>query len=117
MKELGIYIHIPFCKKKCDYCDFISHCDKSDLIDEYIEKLKEEDFGIYSQVIQIKEYSGSHIFCDTETKYYSSGEEVFEEMLKACGNKYHLIGDCNKVGNIKDAICQAYEVCKNIFKG
>ena len=37
-----------------------------------------------------------------------------EEMLKACGNKYHLIGDCNKVGNIKDAICQAYEVCKNI---
>lgn len=24
MKELGIYIHIPFCKKKCDYCDFVS---------------------------------------------------------------------------------------------
>lgn len=46
-----------------------------------LEKLKEEDFGIYSQVIQIKEYSGSHIFCDTETKYYSSGEEIFEEML------------------------------------
>ena len=23
--ELGIYIHIPFCVKKCDYCDFISY--------------------------------------------------------------------------------------------
>ena len=24
MEELGIYIHIPFCKKKCSYCDFKS---------------------------------------------------------------------------------------------
>ena len=42
MKEIGIYIHIPFCVKKCDYCDFVSYCDKSNLIEEYIEKLKEE---------------------------------------------------------------------------
>jgi len=42
MKELGIYIHIPFCVKKCDYCDFISYCNKNNLIKEYIEKLKEE---------------------------------------------------------------------------
>lgn len=24
MKEIGIYIHIPFCKSKCFYCDFLS---------------------------------------------------------------------------------------------
>lgn len=42
MKNLGIYIHIPFCVKKCDYCDFISYCDKKNLIEAYIEKLKEE---------------------------------------------------------------------------
>ena len=42
MKNLGIYIHIPFCVKKCDYCDFISYCDKNNLIEAYIEKLKEE---------------------------------------------------------------------------
>ena len=24
-KEIGIYVHIPFCKRKCDYCDFISY--------------------------------------------------------------------------------------------
>ena len=23
-KPLGLYIHIPFCKSKCDYCDFCS---------------------------------------------------------------------------------------------
>lgn len=42
MKEIGVYIHIPFCIKKCDYCDFISYCNKQDLVEEYIEKLKEE---------------------------------------------------------------------------
>ena len=42
MKEIGVYIHIPFCIKKCDYCDFISYCDKQNLVEEYIEKLKEE---------------------------------------------------------------------------
>lgn len=24
-KEIGIYIHIPFCKSKCSYCDFVSY--------------------------------------------------------------------------------------------
>ena len=42
MKEIGVYIHIPFCVKKCDYCDFISYCDKQNLVEIYIEKLKEE---------------------------------------------------------------------------
>lgn len=35
-KELGIYIHIPFCKQKCYYCDFISYTNKSDFIEKYI---------------------------------------------------------------------------------
>ena len=42
MKEIGIYIHIPFCVKKCDYCDFVSYCNKTELVEEYIKKLKEE---------------------------------------------------------------------------
>jgi len=42
MKELGMYIHIPFCKKKCHYCDFISYSNKSEWIEEYITCIKEE---------------------------------------------------------------------------
>ena len=31
-KSLGIYVHTPFCKKKCAYCDFHSKCgDKKDM--------------------------------------------------------------------------------------
>ena len=42
MKELGIYIHIPFCKRKCAYCDFISFSNKTGLIGKYIETVKKE---------------------------------------------------------------------------
>ena len=42
MKEIGIYIHIPFCKQKCFYCDFISYPNKNELIKEYIETVKKE---------------------------------------------------------------------------
>ena len=37
--EIGIYVHIPFCKKKCDYCDFISYCNKDNLIEKYVEAM------------------------------------------------------------------------------
>jgi len=37
----GIYIHIPFCKKKCNYCNFTSF-DNLNLIDEYVENVIKE---------------------------------------------------------------------------
>lgn len=41
-KEIGIYIHIPFCKRKCYYCDFISYCNQNENIDRYIEAIINE---------------------------------------------------------------------------
>ena len=38
MKPLGIYVHIPFCVKKCGYCDFCSVTDFS-LIKDYAVRL------------------------------------------------------------------------------
>ncbi len=40
--ELGIYIHIPFCMKKCSYCDFVSFPNQQDNYKKYINKLAEE---------------------------------------------------------------------------
>ena len=42
MRELELYVHIPFCMKKCDYCDFLSAPadEKSQLA--YVEGLKRE---------------------------------------------------------------------------
>lgn len=41
-KELGIYVHIPFCIRKCAYCDFISYPNKLEMQEEYVKKLLEE---------------------------------------------------------------------------
>lgn len=38
---LGIYIHIPFCVKKCNYCDFVS-LEQQDLMEGYFEALCRE---------------------------------------------------------------------------
>lgn len=48
MKKLGFYIHIPFCKQKCNYCDFYSiKCD-DESENKYIEAV----------ISEIKSYKG-----------------------------------------------------------
>ncbi len=42
MKEAGIYIHIPFCKRRCYYCDFVSFSGKNELVEKYINALNNE---------------------------------------------------------------------------
>ena len=40
--ELGIYIHIPFCVKKCYYCDFVSFTNQNANIKKYIQAILKE---------------------------------------------------------------------------
>ncbi|MGD9567384.1 MAG: radical SAM family heme chaperone HemW [Sedimentibacter sp.] len=42
MKKLGIYIHIPFCKQKCNYCDFYSIKWDDESENKYIEAIMNE---------------------------------------------------------------------------
>lgn len=42
MKDIGIYVHIPFCKHKCYYCDFISYVNKENLVERYVNVLIKE---------------------------------------------------------------------------
>lgn len=56
MKELSVYIHIPFCLKKCHYCDFTSFDNSFEKIEEYVNALCDEiktfDFRNY-EIISI----------------------------------------------------------------
>lgn len=40
--EIGVYVHIPFCVRKCYYCDFISYSNKFEMQEKYIKKLIKE---------------------------------------------------------------------------
>ena len=40
MTAAGIYIHIPFCKSRCSYCDFATGLYNSDLAERYVKALE-----------------------------------------------------------------------------
>ena len=42
MDKIGIYVHIPFCKQKCKYCDFISFSGMKEIMDNYFDCLYQE---------------------------------------------------------------------------
>lgn len=61
--SLGIYIHIPFCVKKCRYCDFLSGPAGKDVQKQYVDKLLEE----------IESYAGMLKKSSTETVFFGGG--------------------------------------------
>ncbi len=41
-KDISVYIHIPFCKRKCNYCDFCSYVCDEKMQNNYVEALINE---------------------------------------------------------------------------
>lgn len=39
-EAFGVYVHIPFCASKCDYCDFATWTDRHHLTDAYLEAVR-----------------------------------------------------------------------------
>lgn len=62
-KEFGLYIHIPFCRQKCFYCDFPSFAGREKKIDKYLQAL-EQEFALLRQRVLPKDNAR-----DTERKF------------------------------------------------
>ncbi len=62
-KKLGIYVHIPFCRSKCNYCDFYSLSGSEASFDSYEEALK----------IHIRESAELLTDRDVDTVYFGGG--------------------------------------------
>ncbi len=76
-KELGIYIHIPFCKQKCYYCDFISFANKQEKQQEYINAVKSE-----IDTYQFEKYNVTTIYIGGGTPSYIESKYIVELIEK-----------------------------------
>ena len=38
-REFGVYLHVPFCSRRCDYCAFATWADRHHLQQSYMEAL------------------------------------------------------------------------------
>ena len=42
VRPFGVYVHIPFCARRCDYCAFATWTDKGHLVDAYLDAVRAE---------------------------------------------------------------------------
>lgn len=87
--DKGIYIHIPFCKQKCFYCDFVSFCDKDEYIERYWQAIKKEI-----------EFKNKMIDSKISTIYFGGGTpsyidaNIIVDILKTIKENYTLMDNC-----------------------
>ena len=88
-KPLGLYIHIPFCKQKCTYCDFYSLPGSESQMDGYVDAL-------CAHLAELAPYAAGYL---ADTVYFGGGtpsflgEKRLVRILKTAAKKYHIAKD------------------------
>ena len=73
--------------------------------------------SVTEDTITYEQNGVEHVITDADTLIFATGYHIdpaIEEMLIGSNLTYHLIGDGHKVGNIKDAITEGYQVALEI---
>ena len=89
VKPLGLYIHIPFCKSKCVYCDFYSLAGNESRMDDYTDAL-------CAHLTETAPFAAGHT---VDTVYFGGGtpsylgERLLVKILKTVQKKYHVAKD------------------------
>ena len=84
-RELELYIHIPFCARKCAYCDFLSFAAPERVYRDYMDKLMEEICG---QGPNFQEYRVSTIFVGGGTPSLLPADLIMELTDKIVREKH-----------------------------
>ena len=110
MKELGLYIHVPFCKSKCNYCNFYSipltklkNIYNSNLIKFYWELLIKEI------EINIKKYHSEN--ARIKSIYFGGGTpsampiDFFNGLIGFIGENFQIAGDAEITTEVNPESC------------
>ncbi|WP_130870997.1 radical SAM family heme chaperone HemW [Intestinimonas massiliensis (ex Afouda et al. 2020)] len=88
-EKLGVYVHIPFCRSKCDYCDFYSLAGREDRMDDYLKAL----------IAHMKETGPLTRGNQVDTVYFGGGtpsyfgEKRLRELLRTIAKRFDLAKD------------------------
>ena len=113
MKQLGIYIHIPFCKSKCAYCDFVSFPNIKDKEKQYISNvIKEiqsqnwEEINKKYQITTIYIGGGTPSFIDAEN--IKKVLDIFQDKIGIDFNNIEITIEVNP-GTVNAEKLRAYK--------
>ncbi len=102
--DLGLYVHIPFCEKKCAYCNFYSFPECFEKTEDYALKLKEEIFdrgaSIQRPVVSLYIGGGTPTVMKAETlaEIIAAAEQAFDVQPDA-----EITIEANPADNLADA--------------
>lgn len=88
-KELELYLHIPFCVRKCDYCDFLSMPANEELRRHYVDCLMEE---IKQKAALCREYQVTSVFFGGGTPSILPGVQIWE-LMEALRRNFKIYED------------------------
>lgn len=113
IKEIGLYIHIPFCKHKCYYCDFVSYANKKKFFKKYVECVKKE-IGKYARENRIMSEHGLEPKYVIKTIYIGGGtpslidEEYIEDILKSIRENFEITSNLEENYEAQDEKIKNY---------
>lgn len=90
-KQLSIYVHIPFCARKCFYCDFLSFNAGADRIESYFFSLGKE-ISIWADKFKGMEYEVISVFFGGGTPSFVDAKYIVE-ILDLIRSKFSLRPD------------------------
>lgn len=82
----GLYIHIPFCKQKCKYCDFVSFAGKEGKTKEYLQKL-------FCEMEQYKNEEINTVFIGGGTPSVLDAKSI-TSLMDNIKKNFYLSNDC-----------------------
>lgn len=85
---VGLYLHIPFCQKKCHYCDFLTFVNRDDTIHEYVNYLIKE-----IQLYKDHDYSVDTIYFGGGTPSHIDADYI-AEIMQAIDQNFNILPEC-----------------------